>query len=55
MYKEEREMYVSPEYKNEKIEANDVITNSFISETTGEGENKQTTITGHLSHLLGGL
>ena len=28
MYKEEREMYVSPEYKNEKIEANDVITTS---------------------------
>ena len=47
--------YIRPEYKNGSIEANDVITNSFISETTGEGENKQTTITGHLSHLLGGL
>ena len=47
--------YIAPEYRNEKLEANDVITNSFISETTGEGENKQTTITGHLSHLLGGI
>ena len=26
-------MYIAPEYRNEKIEANDVITNSFISET----------------------
>ena len=47
--------YIAPEYKNEKLQASDVITNSFISETTGEGENKQTTITGHLSHLLGGI
>ena len=47
--------YIAPEYRNEKLQAEDIITNSFISETTGEGENKQTTITGHLSHLLGGL
>jgi hypothetical protein len=47
--------YIAPGYRNEKLETSDVITNSFISETTGEGENKQTTITGHLSHLLGGL
>ena len=47
--------YIVPEYKNENLQAEDIVTTSFISETTGEGENKQTTITGHLSHLLGGL
>ena len=47
--------YFAPEYRNEKLQAEDIVTTSFISETTGEGENKQTTITGHLSHLLGGI
>ena len=49
-------MYIAPEYKNEKIEVNDVITNSFMSETTENSDGtKNTTITGHLSHLLGGI
>ena len=47
-------MYIAPEYKNEKIQAEDIITNSFMSETTENGDGTQnTTITGHLSHLLG--
>ena len=49
-------MYIAPEYKNEKIQAEDIITNSFMSETTQNDDGTQnTTITGHLSHLLGGI
>lgn len=52
--------YVSPEYKNEKVNVNDVITNSFtISEGTMKDENgndqKTVTVTGYLSHLLAGM
>ena len=48
--------YITPEYRNEKLEASDVITNSFMSETTQNDDGTQnTTITGHLSHLLGGI
>ncbi len=43
--------YVSPEYKNEKLEASDVITASFTT-TKGDTENA-VVITGYLSQLLG--
>lgn len=42
--------YVSPEYRNEKLEANDVITASFTA-SKGETENS-VVITGYLSQLL---
>ena len=48
--------YIAPEYRNEAVEAKDIITNSFMESTTDNGDGtKNTTITGHLSHLLGGL
>ncbi len=48
--------YISPEYRNETIETKDIITNSFMEETNENPDGtKNTTITGHLSHLLGGL
>ena len=42
--------YVSPEYRNEKLEANDAITASFTA-SKGETENS-VVITGYLSQLL---
>ena len=56
--------YVSPEYRNEKVNVNDVITNSFMitpgvvegtGGDTGIPEQKKVTVTGYLSHLLGGM
>ena len=48
--------YIVPEYRNEKLQAEDIITNSFMENTTDNGDGtKNTTITGHLSHLLGGI
>jgi hypothetical protein len=47
--------YTKPEYKNDSINVNDVITNSYyISEEKNEqGEVTKVTINGYLSHLLG--
>ena len=48
--------YIAPEYKNEKLQAEDIVTTSFMESTeTNPDGTKNTTITGHLSHLLGGL
>lgn len=48
--------YIAPEYKNEKLQVEDIITTSFMENTeTNPDGSKSTTITGHLSHLLGGL
>ena len=49
--------YLAPEYKNEKIEAKDVITSSLfeIEETTTENGEPAIVVTGYLSSLLGNM
>ncbi len=48
--------YLTPEYKNEKIEANDVITSSFdITPGVNEDGEPTITVTGYLSNLLGNM
>ena len=48
--------YTAPEYLNEKIEANDVITSSFdITPGVTENGDPKITVTGYLSNLLGNM
>ena len=48
--------YIAPEYRNEKLQAEDIVATSFLESTeTNPDGTKNTTITGHLSQLLGGL
>ena len=48
--------YTSPEYKNETIEAKDVITASFdITPGVNENGEPTVTVTGYLSTLLGNM
>ncbi|MBQ3589401.1 MAG: hypothetical protein II980_03020 [Clostridia bacterium] len=49
--------YSSPKYKNESIEAKDVITSSLfeIEEITTENGEPAIVVTGYLSSLLGNM
>ena len=48
--------YIKPEYTNENVNVEDVITSSYFitpDEKNEQGEPTKITITGYLSHLLG--
>ena len=47
--------YTAPEYKNEAIEAKDVITVSIVTEVDEVTGEEKVVVTGYLSNLLGNM